>query len=166
MIRLPADHPARNIDPHAIRERVRALLPDPSWISDVWHCPSGVTLATSSTSNAAHVLERSSQLQTSFGDCRVERQESWATFIVGPIKKSSQRYDGESISLVPITHDILLSELRGAIHQVPIIQCSWTRKSQESHLDEGYVRVGVQAASAHLFPNKLRLFSHPVMVNR
>ncbi|OJD22445.1 hypothetical protein ACJ73_06205 [Blastomyces percursus] len=87
MIRLPKAHPARDLDPRAIRERMRALVPEPTWISDAWHCPSGITLAVPSPAKAASILGHASQLQTAIGASCVERQESWATFVVGPIKR-------------------------------------------------------------------------------
>ncbi|OJD23430.1 hypothetical protein ACJ73_05213 [Blastomyces percursus] len=138
----------------------------PTWITDVWHCLSGITLATSSPANAVAVLKRASQLKTSIGDCYIERQESWVTFIVGQIKKSTHCFDGENVSPIPVTDNMLLPEIRGVAHQAPITQCNWTRKSLDPSLEEGYAWVGVQASGAHLFPNKLRLFSRPVMVNR
>ncbi|OJD09956.1 hypothetical protein ACJ73_10000, partial [Blastomyces percursus] len=75
MIRLPEAHPSRNLDPHAIRERVRALVRDPTWISDAWHCPSGITLAAPTPAKAASILGHASQLQTAIGASCIERQE-------------------------------------------------------------------------------------------
>ncbi|OJD22605.1 hypothetical protein ACJ73_06048 [Blastomyces percursus] len=100
-------------------------------------------------------------------DCYIERQESWVAFVVDPIKKSTHCFDGENVSPIPVTDNMLLSEIRRAAHQAPITQCNWTRKSLDPSLEEGYAWVGVQASGAHhLFPNKRRLFSRPVMVNR
>ncbi|ODH12695.1 hypothetical protein ACO22_08009, partial [Paracoccidioides brasiliensis] len=63
MLTLPAAHAARDLDPQAIHEQVRAMIPDLTWITDVWHCPSEITVAAPSPAKAASILEHADKLK-------------------------------------------------------------------------------------------------------
>ncbi|OJD25906.1 hypothetical protein ACJ73_02728 [Blastomyces percursus] len=139
------------------RSSPRLSLQQDKWTRDRFSGPAGPY---------AKGLPTGGQLKTAIGDCHIERQESWTTFVIGPIKKSTLCFDGKRVTPAPVSASMLLSEVRGAAHQAPIMQCNWTKKSLDPNLQEGYAWVGVQASGAHLFPNKLRLFSRPVTVNR
>ncbi|ODH12966.1 hypothetical protein ACO22_07736 [Paracoccidioides brasiliensis] len=133
-VQLPAAHAARDLDPQAICEQVHAMIPDLTWITDVWHCPLGITVAAPSPVKAASILEHADKLKAA---------ESWTTFVVSSIKKSTHSFKGQNITLIPVSEEMLLSEIQGAAHQAPITCCHWTKKSMDPNLHEGYVWVGV-----------------------
>ncbi|KHJ33302.1 hypothetical protein EV44_g4794 [Erysiphe necator] len=87
MIRLGKDHEARKPDFLLIRQQIQQLIPDSTLVSDAWHAPSGIKILASTPAKAAAILQYKDAFARRFGNATLERQASWATFIVGPLPK-------------------------------------------------------------------------------
>lgn len=91
---------------------------------------------------------------------RLELQEDWTTFVIGPIPKHLH-----TDTLVTITTDHVIAELSSYVDSTHIRKLEWTNKSHQL-TTEGYIRALVTSLKPLLFPAKLRLFGRPVTVNR
>ncbi|KHJ30375.1 putative effector protein [Erysiphe necator] len=116
MIRLAPDHEARKTGTFELRLKVQQLVSDKSIVSDVWSVPSGIAILAPTPAKAAAILQSKTVIEDRFGIATVERQERWTNFIIGPIPKKFQCFDGLRNPL-----DGLLSEkLASARDTIPI----------------------------------------------
>ncbi|RKF78706.1 hypothetical protein GcM3_061032 [Golovinomyces cichoracearum] len=76
---------------------------------------------------AATLLQYKDTIAQRYGNAVVERQESWATFIIGPIPKRISTMEGEKEPL----DELLLQEpgLARICDEVPIRLVAWTKRS-------------------------------------
>lgn len=161
IIRLGPDHEARKTGSFELRQKIQQLIPDKSLIADVWTVPSGVAILAATPAKAAALLQYKEAIENRFGDANVERQETWTTFVVGPIPKKIRGLDG----FYDPFDGLLQEELAPIRDAVPIRHVSWTRRSLN---DEpfGYIRICVPETKASMFPSRLRLFGEAVSVQR
>ncbi|POS84300.1 hypothetical protein EPUL_005308 [Erysiphe pulchra] len=161
IIRLGLDHEARKTGSFELRQKIQQLIPDKSLIADVWTVPSGVAILASTPAKAATLLQYKEKIENKFGDAKVERQETWTTFVVGLIPKKIRGLDGFYDSF----DGLLQEELAPIRDAVPIRHVSWTRRSLN---DEPYgkIRICVPEIQASRFPSRLRLFGEAVSVQR
>ncbi|KHJ30250.1 hypothetical protein EV44_g3954 [Erysiphe necator] len=136
MIRLDPEHEARKTGSYELRQSIQNLVSDSSLVSDVWMVPSGVAILAPTPAKAAAILQSKSAIENRFGNATVERQESWTTFVIGPIKKKIRCIEG----LRDPMDGLLQQELAHIRDTVPIREMSWTRRSlnDEPH---GYIRI-------------------------
>ncbi|KAI1000411.1 hypothetical protein K3495_g7784, partial [Podosphaera aphanis] len=120
MIRLGPDHEARKADSYELRQAIQKLVPDSTLVSDVWSVPSGVAILAPTPAKAATILQAKSAIENRFGNALVERQESWTTFVIGPIKKKVRCHDGQSDRLCDPLEGLLQEELATVRESVPI----------------------------------------------
>lgn len=162
MIRIDKDHPIRQEDPYTIRQKLGQILKNDKVAKDVWAVPSGFTVLANTPAQAAMIIAHASEIENTIGSAKVERQEKWTTFVVGPIPKRIQTIDG---IVDPVAEGHVLAELQLVRDNMPIRRLEWTRRAQVAS-DEGFVRVCVPSSKAALFPPNLRIFSRPVRVQR
>lgn len=160
MVRLPENHPARLTDLYALRLKIRAATKHADIVQDVWSVPSGFTILTPSPAKAAQLLEDAESIRVALAATSVERQESWSTFVVGPVAKTQYKLFGST----KVSMEDIRSELATVEDRMPITNVSWTKKSETTQLHEGFIRVCVRSYEAHKFPASLRLFGRPVSV--
>ncbi|POS81751.1 hypothetical protein EPUL_005885, partial [Erysiphe pulchra] len=110
---------------------------------------------------AAAILQFKDLIANRFGNATVERQESWTTFIVGPLPKLVTTIDGPQDPL----DGLILQEpgLASIRDDVPIRQMAWKNKSKYSNDDIGHVRIHIPSHKAHKFPFRLQLFGLAVV---
>ncbi|KAF5183262.1 reverse transcriptase [Thalictrum thalictroides] len=164
MIRLAKDHEARKTETFLLRQQIQQIVPDPSLISDAWHTTSGIAILAQTPAKAASILQYKDAIARRFGDATVERQESWTTFIVGPLPKRISTLDGPKDPL-----DGLLLEEPGLVSirdNVPIRHVAWTNRSKESADNFGHIRIHIPASKAHKFPSRLQLFGSAMGIQR
>ncbi|KAI1001781.1 hypothetical protein K3495_g6425 [Podosphaera aphanis] len=89
MIRLGPEHEARKAGAFEPRQTIQKLIPDSNLVSDVWTVPCGVAILAPTAARAATILQSKNAIENRFGNAVVERQETWLTFVIGPIKKSA-----------------------------------------------------------------------------
>ncbi|KAI1003145.1 hypothetical protein K3495_g5056 [Podosphaera aphanis] len=89
MIRLGPENEARKAGAFELRQTIQKLIPDGNLVSDVWTVPSGVAILAPTAAKAATILQPKSAIENRFGNALVERQETWSTFVIGPIRKKS-----------------------------------------------------------------------------
>ncbi|POS82690.1 hypothetical protein EPUL_005843 [Erysiphe pulchra] len=99
MIRLAPDHEARKSGTFEIRQTIQILDPDSSLAK--------------------------SAIEERFGNATVERQETWTTFVIGPIQKQVRCLDGFCDPM----DELLGEELAFVQKSVPIRYMNWTRRS-------------------------------------
>ncbi|POS81690.1 hypothetical protein EPUL_006417, partial [Erysiphe pulchra] len=164
MIRLGKDHESRKTDPFLLRQQIQSLIPDSSLVADAWHTPSGIAILAPTPAKAAAILQFKEIIARRFGDATVERQESWATFIVGPLPKHITTMDGTEDPL-----DCLLLQEPGLAsirEDVPIRQVAWTNRSKDSTENTGHIRIHIPEHKAHKFPQRLQLFGMAMGIQR
>ncbi|CAD6498988.1 BgTH12-04642 [Blumeria graminis f. sp. triticale] len=164
MIRLDREHEARKADPFLLRQQVQRLIPDPSLVVYAWQVPSGVAVLAASPAKAASILQHSEAIAARFGNATVERQETWTTFVVGPIPKKVNTLDGAYDPL----EGLLLEEpaIRAIKDDTPIRHIAWTRRSTDSLSPFGHIRIHVPEARAHKVPSLMQLFGQATSVQR
>lgn len=161
MIRLGPDHEARKTGTFELRQAIQKLVPDSSLVSDVWSVPSGVAILAPTPAKAAAILQAKTVIEERFGNATVERQETWTTFVIGPIQKKVRCLDG----LRDPMDGLLLEELASVREAVPIRYMNWTKRSQNDE-PYGYIRICVPELKAARFPSRLRVFGEAVSVRR
>ncbi|KHJ31285.1 hypothetical protein EV44_g3683 [Erysiphe necator] len=164
MIRLEHDHEARKTEPFLLRQQIQRILPDPSLVADTMQVPSGIAILAPTPAKAAAILQYKDVIAQRFGKAIVERQESWTTFIIGPLPKQVTTMDGTEDPL-----DGLLLQEPGLISirdEVQIKKIAWTKKSQESSDLLGHIRIHIPETKAHKFPSRLQLFGFAVGIQR
>ncbi|CAD6502819.1 BgTH12-05408 [Blumeria graminis f. sp. triticale] len=146
MIRLDREHEARKADPFLLRQQVQRLIPDPSIVVD------------------ACILQHSEAIAARFGNATVERQETWTTFVVGPIPKKVNTLDRAYDPL----EGLLLEEpaIRAIKDDTPIRHIAWKRRSTDSLSPFGHIRIHVPEARAHIVPSRMQLFGQATSVQR
>ncbi|POS84524.1 hypothetical protein EPUL_002048 [Erysiphe pulchra] len=156
MIRPTKDHQARKEEPLTIRKQIQKLIPDPSLVSDAWQVLSGIALLAPTPAKAAILLK--------CGNAVVERQESWATFIIGYLLKRTTIMEREKDTL----DDLLLQEpgLARIRDEVPIRLVAWTKRSADSTDLTGEIRLHIPGHKAHRFPSRLQLFGNALGIQR
>ncbi|CAD6505992.1 BgTH12-06924 [Blumeria graminis f. sp. triticale] len=156
MIRLDREHEARKADPFLLRQQVQRLIPDSSLVVDAWQVPDGVAVLAASPAKAASILQHSEAIAARFGNATVERQETWTTFVVGPIPKKDNTLDG---GYNPF-EGLLLEEpaIRAIKDDTPIRHLAWTRRSTDSLSPFGHIKIHVPEARAHKVPSRMQLF--------
>lgn len=122
--------------------------------------PSGFTIMTPSPAKAAQLLEDAESIRVALAASRVERQESWSTFVVGPIAKTQNKLFGSTKVII----EDIRSEIATVKDSMPITNVDWTKKSETTQLREGFIRVCLRSYEAHKSPATLRLFGRPVSV--
>jgi hypothetical protein len=162
MIRIDKGHPTRQEDPYIIRQKIGQILKNDKVAKDVWAVPSGFTVLANTPAQAATIIAHGTEIENAIGSAKVERQEKWTTFVVGPILKRIQTVDG---IVDPVAEGLVLTELQLVLDNMPIRRLEWTRRAQDA-LEEGFVRICVPSSKAALFPPNLRIFSRPVRVQR
>ncbi|KHJ30961.1 hypothetical protein EV44_g3608 [Erysiphe necator] len=113
MIRLEHNHEARKTEPFLLRQQLQRILPDPSPVADTMQVPSGIAILAPTPAKAAAILQYRDVIAQRFGKAIVERQESWTTFIIGPLPKKVTTMDGKEDTL----DGLLLQEL-GLCHRL------------------------------------------------
>ncbi|POS82798.1 hypothetical protein EPUL_005784, partial [Erysiphe pulchra] len=68
-------------------------VPDSSLVSNVWNLPSVVAILALKSAKAATILRSKSAIDERFSNATVERQETWTTFVIGPIQKQIRCLD-------------------------------------------------------------------------
>ncbi|KHJ30258.1 putative effector protein [Erysiphe necator] len=139
MIRLAPDHEARKSGTFELRQTIQKLVTDSSLISDVWNVPSGAAKLASMPVKAAIILQAKKVIEERFGNATVERQETWTTFVIGPIQKQIRCLDGFRDPMDGLLQD----ELAAVQESVQIRYMNWTRRSQNDE-PTGYVRICVR----------------------
>lgn len=91
----------------------------------------------------------------------VERQETWTTFVIGPIQKQIRCLDGFRDPM----DGLLQEELAFVQESVPIRYMNWTRRSQNDE-PTGFIRLCVPESKANRFPTRLRVFGEAVSINK
>ena len=164
MVRLNSEHEARKTEPFLLRQQIQRMIPDPSLIADAIVVPSGVAILAPTPAKAATILQYKEIIAQRFGNAVVERQESWTTFVIGPLPKYISTMDGPQDPL----EGLLLQEpgFASIRDEVPIRQMAWTRRSKESPEPLGYVRIHVPETKANKFPSRLQLFGAAVGIQR
>ncbi|POS82009.1 hypothetical protein EPUL_005720, partial [Erysiphe pulchra] len=164
MIRLSPDHEARKAEPLLLRQQLQRLIPDPTLVVDAWQVPSGISILAPTPAKAATILQYKDAIALRFGNATVERQETWTTFILGPIPKLITTLDGKCDPL----EEFILQEpgLASVRDEIPIRHIAWTKRSKESSDTHGEIRVQVPTTKAHKFPLRLQLFGQAVNIQR
>ncbi|POS81664.1 hypothetical protein EPUL_006013, partial [Erysiphe pulchra] len=164
MVRLNSEHEARKTEPFLLRQQIQRMIPDPSLVVDAIVVPSGVTILAPTPAKAATILQYKEVIAQRFGNAVVERQESWTTFVIGPLPKFISTMDGPQDPL----EGLLLQEPSFASirDEVPIRQMAWTRRSKESPEPLGHIRIHVPETKANKFPSRLQLFGAAVGIQR
>ncbi|POS81789.1 hypothetical protein EPUL_006663 [Erysiphe pulchra] len=141
MVRLNSEHIARKTEPFLLRQQIQRMIPDPSLVVDAIVVPSGVAILAPTPAKAATILQYKEVIAQRFGNAVVERQESWTTFVIGPLPKFISTMDGPQDPL----EGLLLQEPSFASirDEVPIRQMTWTRRSKESPEPLGHIRIHV-----------------------
>ncbi|CAD6500718.1 BgTH12-06425 [Blumeria graminis f. sp. triticale] len=145
MIRLDREHEARKVDPFLLRQQVQRLIPDPSLVVD------------------ACILQHSEAIAARLGNATVERQETWTTFVVGPIPKKVNTLDGAYDPL----EGLLIEDpaIRAIKDDTPIRHIAWTRRSTDSLSPFGHIRIHVPEARAHKVPSQMQLFGQAAIAH-
>ncbi|KAI1003210.1 hypothetical protein K3495_g4993 [Podosphaera aphanis] len=112
-------------------QTIQNLVPDSSLVSDVWSVPSGVAILAPTPAKAAAISQAKTVIEERFDIATVERQETWTTFVIGPIQKKVRCLDDFRDSM----DGLLLEELASVREAVPTRYINWTRRSQN---DEPY----------------------------
>ncbi|KHJ33039.1 putative effector protein [Erysiphe necator] len=164
MIRLEHDHEARKTKPFLLRQQLQSLLPNPSLVADAMQVPSGIAILAPTPAKAAEILQYKDDIERRFGKAVVERQESWTTFIVGPLPKQVTTMDEKEDPL----DGLILQEpgLASIRDEIPIKRIAWKNRSKESSDLLGQVRIHIPKTKAHKFPKKLQLFGFAVGIQR
>ncbi|KHJ33951.1 hypothetical protein EV44_g4078 [Erysiphe necator] len=149
IIRLGKDHKSRKTEPFLLRQKIQKLLRNPSFVCDAWQAPSGIAILAPTPAKVAAILQYKDVIAQRFGNAIVERQESWATFIVGPLSKLVTTIDGTEDPV----DGLLLQELDfvSIRDDMPIEQVAWTNRSKESMDDNRFIRIHVPQHKAHKF---------------
>ncbi|POS83874.1 hypothetical protein EPUL_004565 [Erysiphe pulchra] len=127
--------------------------------TDVWTALSGVAILALTPDKTAALLQFKEAIENRFGDACVERQETWTTFVMGPIPKKLRSLDGIQDPFDGFQHEELAS-----IHDVvPIRHVSWTRRSLNDE-SVGNTRLCVPEIKASKFSSRLRLFGEAVSI--
>lgn len=162
MIRLGPDHEARKAGSFELRQKIQELVTDKSLVSDVWSVPSGVAILAPTPAQAATLMQSKAAIEERLGNAKVERQEKWSTFIVGPIPKRVRCLDGIRDPM----DGLLLEELASVRDAIPIRFMNWTRKSESDDEPFGRIRICVPETRADKFPSRLRIFGEAVSIQR
>ncbi|KHJ31716.1 putative effector protein [Erysiphe necator] len=161
IIRLSPNHEARKTGSFELRQKVQSVLSDKSLVSDAWFVPSGVAILAPSPTKAATLMQFKDTIEKMFGEATVERQETWKTFVIGPIPKTIRGLDGVHNTM----EGPLQEELAFVRDIVPIRYMGWTRRSQNEE-PYGYIRICVPESRADKFPSRLRIFGEAVSIQR
>lgn len=161
IIRLGPDHEARKAGSFEIRQQIQQLITDKSLVADVWTVPSGIAILAPTPAKAAALLQFKEAIEKRFGNAKVERQETWVTFIIGPIPKKIRGLDG----MYNTMDGLLEEELAPIKENVPIRHIGWTHRS-ENEEPYGQVRICVPENKADKFPSRLRVFGEAVSIQR
>ncbi|POS84044.1 hypothetical protein EPUL_003922 [Erysiphe pulchra] len=104
---------------------------------------------------AATTLQYKDLIANRFKNATVVRQQSWKTFLVGPLPKQITTLDGPQDPL----DGLILQEPGPASiqHNVPIRQIAWKIRSKKLNDDFRHVRIPIPAHKAHRFPLRLQL---------
>ncbi|POS82212.1 hypothetical protein EPUL_004623 [Erysiphe pulchra] len=145
MIRLGSNHEARKSGSFELRQKVQSILPDKSLLSDAFFVLSGYKDTT----------------EKMFGEATVERQETWKTFVIGPIPKTIRNLD----CIHNTMEGLLQEELAFVRDMVPILYMGWTRRTQNEE-PYGYTRICVPESRADEFLFRLQIFGEAVSVQR
>ncbi|KHJ32934.1 hypothetical protein EV44_g3999 [Erysiphe necator] len=94
MVRLNSEHEAWKTEPFLLRQQIQRMIPDPSLVADSIVVPSGVVILAPTPAKAATILQYKEIIAQRFGNAVVERQESWTTFVIGPLPKHISTMDG------------------------------------------------------------------------
>lgn len=128
MIRLSQDHEARKSDFFLLRQKIQKLIPDSTLVVDIWQVPSGIAIVAPTSAKAATILQYKNAIENRFGNAKVERQEKWSTFVIGPLPKSVPTLDRKKD---PLDGLILEEPELTAIRDVaPIRHVEWTKCSK------------------------------------
>ena len=84
---------------------------------DVWPTRTGFAILAHTPAQAATIAAKAKEVETAFGAAKVERQETWATFIVGPVPKHIRSADG---MVDPVAEGLLHDELQSVSENMPI----------------------------------------------
>ncbi|POS83584.1 hypothetical protein EPUL_003556, partial [Erysiphe pulchra] len=144
MVRLEHDHQARKTEPFLLRQQLQRILPDPSLVADAMQVPSDIAILAPTPAKEVKILQYRDVIAQRFGKVVVERQESWTTFIIGPLPKQVTNMDGKEDPL-----DGLLfqeSGLAAIRDEVSIKRIAWTKRSRESSDLLGQVRIHILKA--------------------
>ncbi|KAI0999366.1 hypothetical protein K3495_g8830 [Podosphaera aphanis] len=164
MIRLNSQHEARKAEPFLLRQQVLRLIPDPSLVVDAWQVPSGIAILAPTPAKAGSILEHKDAIAARFGNATVERQETWTTFVVGPIPKKVVTLEG---AVDPVDGLLQSEPAKSAIMDtMPNRQLTWTKRSVESANPDGFIRIHVPEAKVHKFPSRMQLFGRATGVQR
>ncbi|POS88315.1 hypothetical protein EPUL_000617, partial [Erysiphe pulchra] len=160
IVRLNSEHEARKTEPFLLRQQIQRMIPDLSLVADATVVPSGVAILALTLAKAATILQYKEVIARRFGNALVERQESWTTFVIGPLPKFISTMDGPQDPL----EGLLLQEpgFASICDEVPIRQMAWTRRSKNSPEPLGHIRIHVLETKANKFPSRLQLFGATV----
>ncbi|KHJ33325.1 hypothetical protein EV44_g3363 [Erysiphe necator] len=73
IIRLGPDHEARKASPFELPQKIQQLIPDRTFIADVWTVPSGAAILAPTPAKAAALLQYKGAIENRFGNKNVER---------------------------------------------------------------------------------------------
>ncbi len=163
MIRIAEDHPTRKEDPFVIKQKIMSIAGTDKAVRDVWPTRSGFAVLANSPAQAATIVAKATQIENAIGSAKVERQEKWTTFIVGPIPKRIRTLEG---MMDPVAGGLLTAELQPVSDAMPIRRMEWTNRSKDPGLLEGHIRICVPQTRASKFPIRMRIFARPVSTQR
>jgi hypothetical protein len=123
IIYIDKGHPIKQEDPYTIRQKLGQILKNDKIAKDVWAIPSGFTVLASTPAQAATIIVYASEIENTIGSAKVERQEKWTTFVVGPILKRIQTING---IIDPVAEGLIHTKLQLVHDNIPIHRLEWT----------------------------------------
>ncbi|KAI0997396.1 hypothetical protein K3495_g10789 [Podosphaera aphanis] len=129
---------------------------------DGWQFPSGIAVLALTPAKAAIILRYKEAIAARFGNAKVERQEAWTTFVVGPLPKKISTLDG----VVDLIDGLIQAEpsIAAIKDSMLIHQIAWNRRSSESTSPTGFIRIHIPETKAYKFPSRLQLFEQAMNV--
>ena len=77
-----------------IKQKIAQIVGNEKIAHDVWPTHTGFAVLAHTPAQAATISAKAKEVEVAFGSAKVERQEIWVTFIVGPIPKRIRMPDG------------------------------------------------------------------------
>ena len=120
-IRLPDNHPAKDMQPYAIYTSLRAQFgPNSSLLRDVQSIKTGFALCPTIPGDLSTIESHKDALAGYFGECRIERSTRWIAYRVTYIPRTFGQLIQNQYSLVPMDSHAMTSAIAEATGQVPV----------------------------------------------
>ncbi|POS83309.1 hypothetical protein EPUL_005562, partial [Erysiphe pulchra] len=149
MVRHNSENEARKTEPFLLRQQIQRMIPDLSLVTDAIVVLSGVAILAPTPAKAATILQYKEVIACERNQA-VERQESWTTFVIGPLPKCISTMHGPQ------------DPLEGLLLQEP----GFASIRDESPEPLGHIRIHVSGTKANKFPSRLQFFGAAVCIQR